>query len=120
MSGSWHEGSHLDAGLGALALVLAQRLGLVAALARGVAGAACAAVHLALGAGLFGHGGGLVGAVNGGVLRGISAIYRAIITIDEVTYGVADAVGLGFTGLDGVVALGDFVVELGAANHCDG
>lgn len=58
----------LDTRLSTLAFVLAETLGLVAALARGVAGAACAAVHLALGAGFFGHGGSLVGAVDGGIL----------------------------------------------------
>lgn len=37
-----------------------------------------------------------------------------------MTYSCAGTVNLGLTGLDGVVALGDSVVELGAANHCDG
>lgn len=73
------ERSHLDTGLRTLALVLAHSLRLVAALAGGVAGAACAAVHLALGAGFFGHGGGLVGAVDGGVLRGLLDVYHAIV-----------------------------------------
>lgn len=60
----------LDTRLRTQALVLPETLGLVAALAGGVAGAACAAVHLALGAGFFGHGGGLVGAVDGSFLLG--------------------------------------------------
>lgn len=40
----------------------------MAALAGGVACTACTAMHLALGAGLFGHGGSLVDAVKGPVL----------------------------------------------------
>lgn len=54
--------------LSTLALVLTQCLGLMAALSGGVTGAACATVDLALGASLFGHGGCLVDAVDGGVL----------------------------------------------------
>lgn len=58
----------LDTRLSTLALFLADSLGLMAALAGGVAGTACTAVHLVLGAGFFGHGGRLVHAVDGGVL----------------------------------------------------
>lgn len=61
--------SCLDTRLRTQALFLAQGLGLVAALAGGVTGGACAAVHLAVGTGFFGHGGDLAGAVDGGVLK---------------------------------------------------
>lgn len=61
-----HSGSHPR--LSTLALVLAESLGLVAALAAAMTGAAAAAEDFALRAGFFGHGGDLVGAVHGGVL----------------------------------------------------
>lgn len=40
--------------------------------------------------------------------------------VDWNSYVVADTVGLGLTGLNGVVGLGDSVVVIGAANHCEG
>lgn len=37
----------------------------------------------------------------------------------RMTYSFANTVGLGLTGLDGVVALGDAVVKFSTANHFD-
>lgn len=66
MFGLQYLGSHPR--LSTLALVLAESLGLAAALAAVMTGAAGAAEDFALRAAFFGHGGDLVGAVQGGVL----------------------------------------------------
>lgn len=68
--------STLDTRQSTDALVLAESLGLMAALAAVRASTAGAAVHRALGASLFGHGSDLIDAVKRGILRdpGISIL----------------------------------------------
>lgn len=84
----------------------------------GIATAGLAAEDFALGASLLRHWGSLVGAAQIGVL--FDRLDQLVGTWETVwTYGCADTVGLVGTIINGVVALGNAVVEVCAADHCE-
>lgn len=93
---------------------------LSAARGGGRATAALAAEDLTTGAGLLGHRGSLVGAVRRLVLFSKLVKYGTAFDLIVRTYSCTDTVGLVGAVLNGVVALRDSVVKIGAANHCEG